>query len=733
MDFLDLDNNKTEEAEGVDTLIKEGDFGKNSFKQGIFNQLKMVLYFSGLIFYLEVVYHYWAFQSFSSFLWLKLLFSFMTGALVSLFTVFFPKILNKIFTGIFTALFIILSVVNILYHSIFKVFFSIEFVDKNNARVVQYYREIIEGIKTNALVLSLSFFVPVLVIILLSVFKILNYERASIKTFFFNPVLLFIFIASSFFIVPLYGDDMTDPANVLSYDFNLDLSFEEVGIFTTHQVEIRNLLFPKAEKAEEFEAWVYEEPENATDSDSEVTDINEAGESDNETAEETVIKEIDRSPNILDIDFVRLAEEEPDQNIANIHSYLSSVEPTFKNEYTGMFKGYNLILLTCEGFSSIAVDETHTPTLYKLTHEGFVFNNFYNPRTGGSTSDGEFVINTSLHPTNGGAKNFKIVGQHNMAFSLGHYFNREYDITSRAYHDNDFQYYGRDITYPGMGYYYTGVGNGMDIEKHWPESDLQMMEDTLPDYIDDEVFNVYYMTVSGHMNYSFAGNWCSKIHKEEVQDLPYSDKCKAYVACQMELDRALEYLLKELEKKGIADRTVICFTGDHWPYGLDDDWNTYPYFSELLGHQVDTTFELYKSNLVLWCGSIKEPIVIDKPCCSLDIVPTLLNLFGFDYDSRLYMGRDILSESEGFVGMFDKSFITDKGMYNSKTKEVINLTDEELPEDYVKNLKNMLANKWKYSDRIIDYDYYKYVAEALNIQVKEPKQNYIVDYSKFNP
>ena len=732
MDFIDLDNNKTENELAESTAENEEKPVKGLFKRGIFNELKMVLFFSGLIFYLETVYHVWAFQSFSNYLWLKLLFSFMTGTLISLFTVYFPKVLNKIFTGLFTALFIILSVVNILYHSIFKVFFSIEFVDKNNARVVQYYREIIEGIKTNALVLSLSVFVPIIVIILLSVFKLLNYEPAGIKAAFLNPLLLIILIASSLFIVPLFGDDITDPLNVLKYDFNLDLSVEEVGVFTTHQVEIINMLFPKEEKLEEFEAWVYEEPEEVESVNTENPESTDAEDNLNIT-EEPVVKEIDRSPNILDIDFVKLAEEEPDENIANIHSYLSSVAPTFKNEYTGLFKGYNLILLTCEGFSSIAVDETHTPTLYRLTHEGFVFNNFYNPRTGGSTSDGEFVINTSLHPTNGGAKNFKIVGQNNMAFSLGHYFNREYDITSRAYHDNDFQYYGRDITYPGMGYYYTGVGNGMDIEKHWPESDLQMMEDTVPDYIDDEVFNVYYMTVSGHMNYSFAGNWCSKIHREEVEDLPYSDKCKAYIACQMELDRALEYLLKQLEEKGIADRTVICFTGDHWPYGLDDDWNTYPYFSEILGHQVDTTFELYKSNLVLWCGSIKEPIIIDKPCCSMDIVPTLLNLFGFDYDSRLYMGRDILSDSEGFVGMFDKSFITDKVMYKSKTKEVINLTDEELPEDYVKNLKNMLANKWKYSDRIIDYDYYKYVADALNIQVKEPKQNYFVDYSKFNP
>ena len=205
-----------------------------------------------------------------------------------------------------------------------------------------------------------------------------------------------------------------------------------------------------------------------------------------------------------------------------------------------MFKGFNLIFLTAEGFSRMAVDEKHTPTLYRMVNEGFVFENFYNPRTGGSTSDGEFVCSTSLVPTNGGAKNFKIVGQNSMPFSLGNMFNRTYGIVSRAYHDNDYEYYGRDITYPGMGYFYQGVGNGVVVGKHWPESDLEMMQSTLNEYIDDDLFNIYYMTVSGHLNYNFTGNYCAKIHYDDVQDLTYSDPCKAYSACNMELDLAMK-------------------------------------------------------------------------------------------------------------------------------------------------------------------------------------------------
>ena len=253
------------------------------------------------------------------------------------------------------------------------------------------------------------------------------------------------------------------------------------------------------------------------------------------------------------------------------------------------------------------------------------------------------------------------------------------------------------------------------------------MEATVDEYIDDDLFNVYYMTVSGHLNYSFSGNYCASKHYEEVKDMPYSNACKAYLACQKELDLALEYLINRLEEKGILGKTVICFTGDHWPYGLSNDE-----FSELLGHPVEENFELYKSNLVLYCSSIQEPIYIDKPCCSLDIVPTLLNLFGFDFDSRLLMGRDILSDSEGFVRFLNKSYITDRVMFNSHTGEYTYLTDEDIPDDYLKACKQLVNQRWNYSLKILDSDYYKYICDACGIEIETVKQNYVPDYSKFS-
>ncbi len=769
LDFIDYDNM----SRGIDYSGLEDKTYKETLLESLRNSPYRIIWFAGLLMFLETVFHIWAFHGISAYYILKLILCIPTGVILSLFCSYFPPLVNRIVTDVLTGLMIILYIVNTLYRAIFQVFFSVAFVNRTNMKFVQYYREIIEGIKNNWFVLLLIVAIPTVSLILLNRLKIFKYRQLSVKCIYLHFGYLAVLIGLICIIVPIYGKDSFSAYDLMKYENISEYSMDKLGVTATHEIEIRNTIFPrKANFDEDLTVWVYDpnakkgatststgtsasspvstDPSktsgSGTQAGSETSastaegngSAGEGGGADGEISASTPVpepepepepvEEIDTSPNMFDIDFAKLAEEEKNENVAAIHRYMASLEPTYKNKYTGMFKGFNVIFMTAEGFSRMAVDEKLTPNLWKLIHEGFVFNNFYNPRTGGSTSDGEFVCSTSLVPTNRGATNFRICGQNHMPFSLGNFYNREYGITSRAYHNNDFQYYGRDITYPAMGYYFKGVGNGLNIPKHWPASDYDMMVASLPDFIDDEIFNVYYMTVSGHLNYNFTGNWCAKVHKDEVADLPYSEPCQAYIACNIEFDKALGYLMEQLEEKGIADRTVICFTGDHWPYGLTNDE-----ISEILGHKVEENFELYKSNLILWSGAIKEPIEIDKVCGSYDILPTLLNLLGIEYDSRLYMGRDILSDAEGYVlFMYNRSLMTDRASYDARNGNVVNFTDEELPEDYIKNMRAILNARWKYSQAIMDTDYYKYVAEALGIEDKVVEQNYKPDYSRFS-
>lgn len=417
------------------------------------------------------------------------------------------------------------------------------------------------------------------------------------------------------------------------------------------------------------------------------------------------ITEIVYEDNVLPIDFVNLAANEGNKNIRALHEYFATSSPTKKNEYTGMFEGYNLIVITAEGFSNLAVDKEITPTLYKLVNEGFVFENFYNPIWHTSTSDGEYAICTGLIPTQ--TNNMKKSAVNSMPFAMGWVFS-DLGYGAKAYHNHSYTYYDRHLSHPNLGYEFIAPGHGMEITKVWPESDLEMMQNVVNQFIGTEPFHSYFMTVSGHLNYSFTGNSMSSKNKSYVENLEYSMPCKAYFACQKEFDLAMEYLIQALIEAGVAERTVIVICGDHYPYGLEMES-----IHEIAGHEVEQDFELYKSNLVIWSYGMQEPIVVDKYCSSIDILPTIYNLFGVEYDSRLFNGKDILSELEPLVVFKNKSFITDKLMYNARTKETTLLTEETLAEDYLSKMQQKVKNEWNVSASILKNDYYSYLKDYL--------------------
>ena len=410
--------------------------------------------------------------------------------------------------------------------------------------------------------------------------------------------------------------------------------------------------------------------------------------------------EIVYDANVMDFDFTALAESEENAAIRSLHQYFAAQTPTAQNEYTGLFKGKNLVLITAEGWSPYAVSEDLTPTLYRMLHEGFVFENYYNPLWGVSTTDGEYAACVGLLPK-AGIWSFQASAKNLLPFCMGNQL-ASIGYSARAYHDHFYDYYRRDLSHPNMGYVYKGYGNGLRISYSWPESDLEMIEKSSEEFIGDEPFLTYYMTVSGHLNYTFLGNSMATRHRDLVEDLPLSESAQAYIACNYELELAMTELLARLEAAGEAENTVFCITPDHYPYGLDKT-----VLDELAGETLDETFGIYKSCLVLWSPSMEEPVLIEKPCAPLDILPTLSNLFGLEYDSRLLMGRDILSDAAPLVIFNSRSWITDQGRYDADHDVFTPAEGANPPEDYAAAISQQVDAKFTVSARMLDLDYYR--------------------------
>ena len=404
--------------------------------------------------------------------------------------------------------------------------------------------------------------------------------------------------------------------------------------------------------------------------------------------------------NVMEVDFGELAEDEDNADVLWLHEVFSAKEPTEKNAYTGMFRGKNLVFITAESFSPYAIDPEITPLLYKMANGGFRFTNYYSPLWGVSTTDGEYANCQGLIPKSG-TWSFARSSENYLPFALGNQLSAQ-GYSCFAYHDHQFDFYHRDRSHPNMGYVYKGVGKGLEMTDTWPESDAEMFEKTVGEYIDGAPFHAYYMSVSGHMNYNFTHNGMAAKNRDAVAGLDCSEEGKAYIAANLELEYGLGILMEELEARGIADDTVIVMTADHYPYALGLDT-----MDELAGEQVERRWGIYKSTLIIYCPGM-ETVQVDKLCSSVDILPTLSNLFGLEYDSRMMSGSDVFSDSEPLVIFGNHSWLTEKGFYDTYTDRFTPFGDVT-EEGYVGRMCEETALRFEVAAAILENDYYRAV------------------------
>ena len=611
-----------------------------------------------------------------------LLFSVLSSFVLSFFTGFFKNIGNIIITSIILFILGLLYSTQLVFYNIFKVFFSFEVLGLGD-QLESFASQAFKCIFANILYI-LVFMLPFIIYLIIHIIfrKRIVYKRVKIIGCLLSILLFLIFLNGFIFrINRTKGKD-----NGLYYIYNdinsINLNVEKLGVLNSYTLDVYRILFGFEEKIVE------------------VKDNFEEDKKDDDEKESK--KEIEYEPNIVDLNFDKSTNN---NDIKKINNYMKNNSGTLKNEYTGLFKGYNLIYITAESFSEIGVSKELTPTLYKLTHTGFIFDNYYTPNVL-STIGGEFQSLTGLFPDGSILKKWRS-GTNYFPYGLATTFKKQ-GYNTYAYHDNYYGFQDRNKYIKTQGFTnYLACGNGLQKKmncKTWPESDDAMMKVTIPDYINSsKPFMAYYMTVSGHFGYTYNDNYIAYKNKKIVSSVKGNENAKAYVATQIELDRAIERLIKELEKAEKLDNTVIVLLADHYPYALSLDT-----VNSLSSYKRDSIMEVNHNNLILW-NSKMDDIHIEKPCMSSDVLPTVYNLFGVDFDSRLFTGRDILSNSEGLVVFNNHSWITSKGKYYANKKKFEAYDEEEVDDDYVKNTNAIVNNRLNISKLIIKNDYYRYL------------------------
>ena len=636
-------------------------------------KLSLLFYYILFIIYEELVFSCLIYKAFPTSLWLIILFSLPIAIALNIVSSLFKEKANKIITYILTTFIVILFGAQIVYYSMYESILSFYSI-MNGGQVTEFMDVIFDMILRNWYGILL-FIIPIVVLIILHKKKIIDFEKQNLKETLVKIGALIIIQAIAVLCVNFISTkDIYSNKNLYYKTHVPKLTAKRMGFLTAMRLDLQRFIFG-------FEETLVIE-----------------------TSSENIEDSKDKGYNVTNIDFENLIENEQDEAIKEMHEYFNTQEPTNKNEYTGMFEGKNLIVLVAESFSSLAIREDLTPNLYKLYKEGFQFDNFYTPVFPVSTADGEYITDTSLIPKEGVWSFKEIVGNY-MPYSYANVF-ENIGYSSNAYHNHTATYYNRDKYIETMGYNsYLAVGTGLEDRMNtsrWPNSDYEMINVTMDDYINNDKFLAYYMTVSGHLNYTKTGNAMVYRNWEQVENLPYSHKAKSYLAANIELDKAVGELINRLSEAGKLEDTVIVISGDHYPYGL-----TLEEINELSTYQRDDIFEKYRMPFLIWSGSMKEPIKVEKVGSSLDILPTVLNLFGIEYDSRLLIGRDILSNASPLVIFSDRSFITDKGRYNAITEEFIPNENTEIEEGYVQKINNIIYKKYQMSRLILENDYYR--------------------------
>ncbi len=691
-----MDSNYTERSRRTSTRAEEEDFtieerparGRKTKRPVIFSRSWLLLLLWLYICYIEIILRASTAEVFwGSGLFLSCLFALVPALLLYVPCRLFPTRVNRWLQRIVFFLLFLIFAAQLIYFKVFACFFS-AYSMGNGGQVLEFWKVVVNTILKSWLPLILMLLPPVALLVFekrFSTGRIRRWKRLLIP--FAAAFVLHFFIV---LILPIFGKQPMSAYDLYHNTSNLTSAVEEMGLLPAFRLDVHRLIFGFDEGSLTLEPDPTEPP--ATEDPSSSADPSQ-------TVEPTEPVDPNAGLNVMEIDFDALMAGETDDTVLQLHQYFSTRTPTSKNEKTGMFEGCNLILLTCEGFSHLAIDPELTPTLYKMQQEGFNFTNFYTPIWGVSTSDGEYVAVTGTIPK-GGTWSFRDSSENAMPLTMVQQLKR-LGYTAYGYHNHTASFYDRDLSHPNLGYIFKARDTGLDVKHTWPESDLEMIDLTTEEYIHQQPFHAYYMTVSGHLEYNFRGNYIAYKNVDYVRELPISIAPSAYLACHVELDKAMELLLQRLEEAGVAENTVIVMSADHYPYGLTVDEQ-----SELAGHAIDERFEMYRNACIIYKKGM-TPETVDRPCSSLDILPTLSNLFGLEFDSRLYIGQDVFSEAEPLIIFNNRSWLTDKGSYYAPNGDVTSFTGEEITEEYIDRINDIVRNKFTVSAWVLDTDYWR--------------------------
>lgn len=402
------------------------------------------------------------------------------------------------------------------------------------------------------------------------------------------------------------------------------------------------------------------------------------------------------------------------------------------NDYTGIFKGKNVIFLQLEGIDSWLLNENDTPTLYEMMKNSINFKkhySFYNG--GGSTFNSEFAVNTGFIVPFSYNKNAYAFSNNSFPYSMANLFKKE-GYTVNAFHMNTKEYYSRGINYKNFGYdNYYGLIDMFDYKDNSYTLDRELILNT--EYsknmvTKDNLFVDYIITYSSHLPFTNTKGVCKLLYEEDNKSLEdkvvdNEDETKEkFVFTQMseeecarrqakETDYFVSLLIEKLKQEEVYDNTIFVVFTDHYLYTLEDQ--------SILDKYKDTSNNLINNTpfFIYDNGNTKKNV--NKVTSQLNILPTVLNLFGIEYNPNYYIGTDALLDSYSGIVFFSDYSWYDGNAYVSDG-EVTN--GKSIKDEILENNNYLVNYLTKKNDLTLKYNYFKTLKKQDEKLYKEEKE-----------
>lgn len=401
--------------------------------------------------------------------------------------------------------------------------------------------------------------------------------------------------------------------------------------------------------------------------------------------------------------FLKSKQTVNEQDIAFLKEEYSKENDKKKNRYTGKQKGNNLIIVQLEGVDSWLINKNDTPTLYNMMRNSINFTNHYSYYNGGgSTFNSEFAVNTGFITPLSYTQNAYTFNKNAFPYSLAHLFKNE-GYSVNAFHMNTKEFYSRGTNYKNWGYdnYYGLVDLGTYKDNsYYLDRELILNEDFNEKMFSDKPFVDYIITYTNHMPFSSEKGNCKMLldlDSEENENVSYDlneEDCARRQA--KETDYMMELLLNELKTRNLYNNTTIVVLTDHYLYTLSD--------KTILDKYKNTSNNLINYTPFFIWNNGKDKKTVKTVTSQLNVLPTILNLFGIDYNPVNYIGGDALDNNYQKMVFFsdyswyDGNVYVDGGIVTNKRY----ISDEAL--DNKNYYVNYLIKK---NDLTLKYNYFK--------------------------